>query len=92
MSLWWLSFCDDTKTGPDAFLGVSIVEAPNEPLAVVISSYLGINPGGEVLAAKVPSELEHRYAPHMDRVLSREEVYSLFDDAKTLGELEDGCK
>jgi hypothetical protein len=48
---WWLSFCDDVQ-----FLGVAIVEAPDIRQALLAAKRAGCNPGGEVLARRIPED------------------------------------
>ena len=52
-SWWWLSF-----VGCDGFLGVAIVRASDPATAVHNAHVLGVNPGGEVCLAPLPSEMK----------------------------------
>jgi hypothetical protein len=79
VKLYWLSFCDD-ETGPNcgAFLGVSIVEAPNPDEAMLQSWALGVNPGGEVMICELPDDADARTPPEfIARLLSREDLARL---------------
>jgi hypothetical protein len=48
---WWLSFCDNVQ-----FLGVAIVQAPDVKEALLTARRAGCNPGGEVLARRIPED------------------------------------
>lgn len=81
---WWLSFVDPDKAAPrdeqvpggPGFLGVCIVRAQTDLLAVMRTHDLGINPGGEVTMFRIPPDIE--YTPEMeDRFIGREEALTL---------------
>lgn len=82
MARFWLSFADD-----DGFRGVVLTEAPGFLEAVSKCNLLGINPGGQVYGPECPDDF-HIPPQAMDRLLSKEEVYQFFPDAKTVYELE----
>ncbi len=71
VSRWYLSFADER-----GFLGAAIVQAQGITTATMRAHRLGINPGGQVAAYEVPSEVEIQPGM-MDRLLNREEAESL---------------
>lgn len=65
----WCSFADE------GFLGVAIIRAWNVGHAAMIAHELGINPGGECMAAPVPeqfgpppAELDHKLVTDRDEL------------------------
>ena len=85
MTVWWLSFVGGQ---PERCLGVVLTEAPSFPQAVSRANELGLNPGGQVAGFVVPfGEKEHDPA-HRDRLISPEELRTLFQ-AKPLREWEE---
>lgn len=68
--LWWMSFCDPEKPKGKQFLGVCIVSAPGLMHAHQKALALGINPGGEILAAQV----EDIPGEYMNKLLSRADI------------------
>src|SRR5271170_7606093 len=85
--LWhWCSFADDSRGG---FLGGLLVQAHGVVECGIRARSLNANPGGELMAWALPKEAEH-LLPAMEyrnRLLSKEEVYKIFPDAKPLREL-----
>ena len=73
MATWWLSFADTGK--PDRFLGVVIVSANDLSEAVKRTWELGVNPGGEITSAEMPTGMFHE--EWYDRLLSEEEADAL---------------
>jgi hypothetical protein len=54
---WWCSFADDARPAGTQFLGVAIVKAANVGHASSVAWRAGCNPGGQLMAVPVPSEL-----------------------------------
>lgn len=75
LGVWWLSFCDPSKPGGGQFLGVVIVEAYGPADAMDRSHEMGINPGGEIEACRVPPE-DHPESVR-NRLLSKDELIAL---------------
>jgi hypothetical protein len=79
-TLYWLSFVRDGK-----FAGACIVEAPDEPSALVRADALGIHPGGEIAFMRVTREGSAPGAfdtalQHLDRLYrTREEIETVFE-------------
>ncbi len=69
--LWWLSFCNE-MTG--SFLGVCLVEALDEDLAIRIAWKLEINPGGTVAMSPWPKEKPLPADKWRHKLLSKDEV------------------
>lgn len=81
---WWLSFVDPEQSAPPeeqvpgggGFLGVCIVQAPNEVAAVSEAHARGCNPGGAVAMYPIPPE----HLPDKEwrnRLLSKDEALAL---------------
>jgi len=69
---WWLSFTDPGRPEGSQFLGVTVVQAPDDTSAVVTAHVLGINPGGEVLTAgPLPDDIDQTWC---NRLLTKEEA------------------
>jgi hypothetical protein len=80
---FYLSFA-----GEEGFRGACIVEANGILSAVLHCNILGINPGGEVMAIPVPEDQVKDIPEGATNVLlSKEKLYQIFDDMKTLEEL-----
>ena len=81
---FYLSFVDDT-----GFLGIIVVKAHGPTTALKRAHELQINPGGQVMAVRLPDD----YHSHMlqpieevgDRLLSREEAEAAFGELKRSG-------
>ncbi len=71
MSLWWMSFRDQIK---NKNLGVCVVEADDEALAVGECWLKEINPGGEVLMLKMTPEEFAGEGLEINRLYSRTEM------------------
>jgi hypothetical protein len=56
MSAYWLSFADARRPKGTQFLGALILPFDSFLVAVTESHRLGLNPGGEVVGAPIPSE------------------------------------
>ena len=76
MALFWLSFVDPDLPEGSAFLGVSIVDAPDLEAAIEKAWALGINPGGQVLSQKL-SEEPSVPSQYIDRLMQKPEVDEL---------------
>lgn len=75
MALMWLSFCDDEKPKGSQFLGVIIIKASDVVDAVAKSHFLGINPGGEILAYELSDEASAEIPENFrNRLLSKDEL------------------
>jgi len=73
MFTFLLSFADPEKEPGTQFLGVCIVDAPTFQDATQKCWDLNINPGGEILAYRLPST--HPFpSESKDRLLTREEA------------------
>ena len=75
----WLSFATESH-----FRGAAIVEG-NEIIECTKKTHaLGINPGGQVLGAQIPTEAEHLIPIKLiEKLLNREEaqfITKIFDD------------
>jgi hypothetical protein len=70
---WWLSFCDVNRPEGDQFLGVAIVDAFNEIMAVSRAWDLGCNPGGEVMLVAIPP-LFVPLERYRHKLLSKQEI------------------
>ena len=81
---WYLSFADD-----DRFLGGAIVYASGFVTARAYFSAWGINPGGECRGTPVPPDQVPPMA-FQNRLLTREELTSIWGEMKKLSELEEG--
>jgi len=81
---WYLSFADD-----DQFLGGAIVYAPGFVTARAYLSAWGINPGGECRGLPIPPDHVPPKAFH-SRLLTLEELTSIWGEMKKLSELEEG--
>lgn len=84
---YWLSFCDTDKPAGKAFLGVAIVEADDLETAVSEAWDKEVNPGGEVLAMKLPSEVDHIVLGNVNRLLSASEAENLSEAMNSALEL-----
>ena len=74
MSYWFLSFREVKK---NQNLGVCVVQAEDEDLALGESWLKKVNPGGEVLFAKMTEEEFKSEGLELDRLYSREEMKDL---------------
>lgn len=79
---WYLSFADKK------FIGAVVIQARGVISARIGCARLGINPGGELLAVPIPSGCTLPNVLDCNRLLSEDEVRSIWADAKTLRELE----
>lgn len=71
---WWLSFADADLPPGRQFLGVAVVRAQDLSWASIEAHRLGINPGGEVQAYRLPDDLERFIPPRFfNRLLTRAE-------------------
>lgn len=87
---WYLSFAGDVD-GKDTFLGVVIVEAHGMTDAVMKSHCLKINPGGQVLALKVPPDRCPPPAEAVNRLMiDKMEIERLCGDAGSMVDIPDG--
>lgn len=85
MRWFYLSFAGD-----EGFRGACIIEARGILGAVSRCNVLGINPGGEVMAIPVPED-QVKDIPEgaTDVLLSKDRLYQIFGDMKTLKELQE---
>lgn len=67
--MFWLSFADGNLPKGTQFLGACIVCADTFLDAVSKAHRLGINPGGEVIGHKIPSDREFLIRPEEVEVL-----------------------
>ena len=82
--LWWLSFCDPSKTPPlnlqrpggPSFLGAVITQAPTLAAAITRSHMLGVNPGGEI-GSVGPIPAAYIGADWRDRLLTAAEAEAI---------------
>lgn len=74
---WWMSFVD-VDADPHQFLGVAIVQAPNEPMASAAAWEHGCNPGGQVALYPWPSENPPPESVR-NRLLTKEEALAVQD-------------
>ena len=81
--LWWLSFADPDRPEGTQFLGAAIIQAPTFPAAITRSHRIGVNPGGEVMAAgPIPPDA---YGPEFrDRLLSAQEIDDLPGETESM--------
>jgi hypothetical protein len=77
MALLWLSFVDPEKPQGERSLGVIITEASDVVDAAGKLHDLGINPGGEVACWPVNEEHRKILAPHMNKLMSADEINQL---------------
>lgn len=78
MLVWWLSFVDG-ETG--AFNGVCVVRGESVSHAAVNASAAGCNPGGQVLGAPMPPEVEAVFpSDKIGVLLNRDEAQALDDE------------
>lgn len=75
---WWLSFVDIRNGDDDVFLGVCIVEAPNEPMACAAAWEHGCNPGGSVALWPWPSDNPPPEGVR-NRLLTKDEALAIQD-------------
>lgn len=80
---FYLSFADDS-----GFRGAVIVEARGITSALLRCNVLGVNPHGQVMGLAIGEWPSHLSTEIRERVLSKDELNSIFPDMKTLGELE----
>lgn len=80
---WYLSFVKD-----GAFAGGCVVEAVDMGEAVKRAWTLKINPGGEVMGIPVP-EAALPQPNDRDRLLTKDEIKSIWPDAEKLGDIDD---
>jgi len=79
----YLSFADEK------FNGAVIIEANGLAHAITHCHSLGINPGGEVMGVDMPDEIIAQVPENMrTKLLSKEDVQSIWSDAKSLREFE----
>ena len=80
----YVSFADEV------FHGVVIIKAHGVGDAVSKCHRLNINPGGQVRAVPMPEEIIAQVPEsHRNRLLSKEDVQSIWPDAKSLREHEE---
>lgn len=72
--LWWLSFADGDLPKGQQFLGVVLLRARHFMLAQQESHWLGINPGGSMMAWEWPEEGPAIGDELLGRLLSRSEL------------------
>ena len=74
----------------ETFNGAVVIKAHGIGDAVSKCHRLNINPGGQVLAVMMPDEIVAQVPEtHRNRLLSREDVQSIWADAKTIREHEE---
>lgn len=76
MPLLWCSFADPDKPKGKQFLGVVITEAADVDEASSKFWKLRINPGGEILASKLPEDSMEAKFP-LDKLLSEDDLRRL---------------
>ena len=79
---WYLSFADKK------FIGAVVIQARGIISARIGCARLGINPGGQLVAIPIPDECTLPNPLDCNRLLSEDEVRSIWSDAKTLRESE----
>jgi hypothetical protein len=77
MDWWWLSFVDADSPDEDYFQGVVIIQGKNVVEACLNASLLGINPGGEVKALKIPKDEPLPPEEFRMRLLNKQEATEL---------------
>jgi hypothetical protein len=88
--MWhYVSFAKSREEG--GCQGVVLIQGRGITDCLLKINMMQANPGGEVMAIPIPSEAEHNLPPieFRNRLLSKEEVYKLWPDAKTLEEHEE---
>jgi hypothetical protein len=80
----YVSFADTS------FREVVIIKAHGVTDAITKCHTLGINPGGQVMCVPMPDEVINQVSEsHRNRLLSKEDVQSIWPDAKTIREHEE---
>jgi len=75
--LWYFSFADGSRPKGSQFLGVAVVEAPDEVSAARETWRQGCNPGGGVVFVEIPEDFQ--IPPEaVNKLLSEAEVEKFF--------------
>lgn len=72
--MYYMSFADGELPKGSQFLGACFVESDSPVEAHFLACAYSLNPGGEILYIRVPVDMEYKFKPYLNRLLSRQEL------------------